>query len=137
MTEAELWHMQLLAVENTVACLEGTITIVFAYLAAAHFVGPRLTRFQAALASSFFVIAAASSAIMVLVEFRRAAFFMTRLSTQYGVESISPNYAMIPLFAALMALAIPASVFFMYQARRDGRGAPDATTVDHDGKRTS
>ena len=39
--------------------------------------------------------------------------------------------------AALMALAIPASVFFMYQARRDGRGAPDATTVDHDGKRTS
>lgn len=128
MTEAELWHMQLLAVENAVAGLEGVITIIFAYLAAAHFVGPRLTRFQAAMASSFFVIAAATSAFMAMVEFRRAAFFMSRLSSQYGVVSMSPNQVVIPLFAVLVVLAIPASVFFMYQSRRSGRGAPGGSS---------
>jgi len=41
MTEAELWYMQLLAVENTSAGLEGVATIAFAYLAAAYFVGAK------------------------------------------------------------------------------------------------
>lgn len=118
MTEAELWHMHLLAVENASVGLQGVMTIIFAYLATAHFVGKNLTRFQAVLASFFFVIAAGVSSFMALVEFRRAAFFMVQLGGRFGVASISPNNFVIPLFAVLMALLIPASVYFMYQVRK-------------------
>lgn len=55
---------------------------------------------------------------MTFVEFNRVAMFMERLTGQFGVEGISPNTVVIPLFAVLMALLIPASVFFMYQIRR-------------------
>ena len=48
MTEAELWHMHLLAVENTSAGLEGVSTIIFGYLAATYLIGAKLSRFQAA-----------------------------------------------------------------------------------------
>ena len=58
MTEAELWHMHLLAGENTFIGMENVATIIFAYLAAAYFVGGKLSRFQAALATVFFVFVA-------------------------------------------------------------------------------
>ena len=60
---------------------------------------------------------AAADTSEALVEFRRAAMFMEQLTSQFGVESISPNAVVIPLYAVLMALLIPASVFFMYQIR--------------------
>jgi hypothetical protein len=118
MTEAELWHMHLLAVENTSSALQGVMTIIFAYLATAYFAGHRLTRLQAAFVSVFFVCGAAVASFMALVEFRRAAFFMDRLAGQFGIESISPNSLVIPFFAGVMAIFIPASVLFMYQRRR-------------------
>ena len=119
MTEAELWNMQLLAAANASEAFQGVVTIIFAYLVAAYFVGRRLTRFQAALVSLFFVLGAAGASFMTFVEFRRAAMFMEQLTSQFGVESISPNAVVLPLYAVLMALLIPASVFFMYQIRKD------------------
>lgn len=47
---------------------------------------------------------------MTFVEFMRAAMFMEQLTSQFGVQSISPNAVVIPLYAVLMALLIPASV---------------------------
>jgi len=88
MTQAELWNMQLLAAANASESFQGVVTIIFAYLVTAYFVGRRLTHFQ-----------------------------MEQLTSQFGVESISPNAVVIPLYAVLMALLIPASVFFMYQIR--------------------
>ena len=64
---------------------------------------------------------AAADTSEALVEFRRAAMFMEQLTSQFGVESISPNAVVIPLYAVLMALLIPASVFFMYQIRKDSQ----------------
>jgi flagellar biosynthesis protein FliP len=128
MTQAELWHMQLLASANTSEAFEGVLTIIFAYLATAYFVGRRLTRFQAALVSFFFVLGTAGAALMTFVEFRRAVMFMEQLTSQFGVQSISPNAVVIPMYAILMALLIPASVFFMYQIRRNpelGAGPED------------
>ena len=122
MTEAELWHMHLLAVENASVGLQGVMTIIFAYLATAHFVGKSLTRFQAVLASTFFVIAAGVVSFMALVEFRRAVFFMDQLGVRFGIASISPNNVVIPLFAVLIALLIPASVYFLYQVRKHPSG---------------
>ncbi len=121
MTQAELWQLQLMAVSNTSGALTGTLTIVFAYLVAAYFVGARLSRFQAALISAVFVIGAGLGTFLAMVEFRRAAFFMDQLGQQFGVPSISPNALVIPLFGVVLAMVIPASVFFMYQIRRSPR----------------
>ena len=54
MTEAELWHMMLLAADNTFSGMAGIASITFAYLAAAYFVGAKLSRFQAAVATVSF-----------------------------------------------------------------------------------
>jgi hypothetical protein len=118
MTEAELWHMMLLSIEDLSANLETVLTIVFAYLAAAYFVGNKLTRFQAALISFFFVFAAGMAGFMSLVMWRRATYFVDQLVSRFGVESFSPNRPLLVLFAILLALFIPACVFFMYQIRR-------------------
>lgn len=136
MTEAELWNMQLLAAANASESFQGVVTIIFAYLVTAYFVGRRLTRFQAALVSLFFVLGAAGASFMTFVEFRRAAMFMEQLTSQFGVESISPNAMMVPAFSALMALLIPASVFFMYQIRRNPELGVGTATTDADASST-
>ena len=128
MTEAELWHMQLLAAANTSEAFQGVLTIIFAYLATAYFVGRRLTRFQATLASLFFLLGASGASFMTYVEFRRAAEFMERLTSEFAVHSISPNAVVIPFFLILMTLLIPASVFFLYQIRRNARSGADEET---------
>lgn len=118
MTEAELWHMMLLAVEDLAANLETLLTVVFAYLATAHFVGKKLSRFQAVLVSVFFVFAAGTAGFMALVMWRRATYFVDQLVGRFGVESFAPNQFLIVLFAIVLALLVPACVFFMYQSRR-------------------
>jgi hypothetical protein len=41
MTEAELWHLQLLAVDNSIGGASMLLTMVSGYLAVAYFVGRR------------------------------------------------------------------------------------------------
>jgi lysylphosphatidylglycerol synthetase-like protein (DUF2156 family) len=132
MTEAELWQLHLLAVANTADAFQGVLTIIFGYLVTAYFVGRRLTQFQSAIVSLLFVLGTAGTSFMTFVEFRRAAMFMEQLTSQFGVESISPNAVVIPLYVALMALLILASVFFMYQIRRNPRlgAGPEMTDSD-------
>jgi hypothetical protein len=119
MTEAELWQLHLVAVANTAEAFQGVLTIVFAYLVTAYFVGRRLTRFQSALVSLLFLLGAVGASFMSIVEFRRAVLFMGQLTSRFGVESISPNAVIIPLYAVLMGLLISAAVYFMYQIRRN------------------
>ena len=118
MTEAELWHMMLLAIEDMSAIFETLLTIFFAYLAAAYFVGRKLTRFQVALVSIFFVLAAGVTAFMGLVVWRRATYFLGQLVDRFGVESFAPNRSLIVVSAIVLALFVPACVVFMYQTRR-------------------
>lgn len=119
MAEAELWQLQLLAAANTAEAFQGVLTIIFACLATAYFVGRRLSRFQSALVSLLFLLGAVGASFMSIVEFRRAALFMEQLTSRFGVESISPNAVIIPLYAVLMGLLISAAVFFMHQIRRN------------------
>ena len=119
MSEAELWQMMLLASENTFGGLAGIATIIFAYLAAAYFVGAKLSRFQAALATVFFTTVAGCWAFFTWVFYRRAIYFMRELTENYGIESFAPNDAIIPIFAILLGLLITACVYFMYQVRRN------------------
>ena len=118
MTEAELWHMALLATEDLQAILETLLTVLSAYLAAAYFVGKKLTRFQAALVSSLFVAAAGVAGFMSVVMWRRTVYFLDQLVDRFGVESFAPNRPLMAFFAIMLALFIPACVSFMYQIRR-------------------
>lgn len=121
MTEAELWHMQLLAVDNTTNGLEGVASLIFGYLAAAYFVGGKLSRFQASVATVFFVVTASLFSFYTFVEYRRAAYFMRELTENYGIKSIAPNDVIVPVFAVVLALLIPACVYFMYEVRKKAK----------------
>ena len=126
MTEAELWHMQLLAVENTFIGMENVATIIFAYLATAYFVGGKLSRFQAALATVFFVSVASMFSAFAFTEYRRCVYFLHELKENYGVSQMLPNDAILPVGAILLALLIPACVYFMYQVRRNAKTVESA-----------
>jgi hypothetical protein len=121
MTEAELWHMMLLAADNIFSGMAGLATITFAYLATAHFVGGKLSRFQAALATVFYAIAAGSWSFFIIVFYRRAIFFLRELKENYGIESLAPNDAFLPIYATALGLLIPACIYFMYQVRRNAQ----------------
>lgn len=121
MTEAELWHMHLLAVENTFTGLDNVATIIFAYLATAYFVGSKLSRFQAALATVFFVGIAAVSSLYAFTEYRRNIYFLRELTENFGVTAMLPNDVIMPVSAIFLALLIPACVYFMYQVRRNAK----------------
>ena len=118
MTESELWHMMLLASDNTFNGMAGIATITFAYLAAAHFVGAKLSRFQAALATVFYAIAAGFWSFFTILFYRRAIFFLRRLAENYGIEALAPNDAVLPIYATVLGLLIPACIYFMYQVRK-------------------
>jgi len=121
MTEAELWHMMLLAADNTFSGMAGIASITFAYLAAAYFVGPKLSRFQAALATGFYMITGGSWSFFTVVFYRRGIFFMHELEKNYRIESFAPTDAFLPIIAAALGLLIPACIYFMYQVRRNAR----------------
>jgi hypothetical protein len=127
MTEAELWQMMLLASENTFNALAGVSAVFFAYLTAAYFVGAKLSRSQAALATILFIAGAGCWSLFTFVFYRRAIYFMDELAENYGIESFAPNDAMMAVFPTILALMILACVYFMYQVRKSARsgGAPD------------
>ncbi len=117
MTEAELWHMQLLAVDNSISGVSVLLTVISGYFAVAYFVGRRLGRFQAA---DFDVFHAWRGAWRVhgagAVPARRS-YFIEQLNAQFGVHSYVPNTAVNYVSGTLMFLLIPAALFFMYQIR--------------------
>jgi hypothetical protein len=123
MTESELWHMQLLAGENTFAGMDNVVTVIFAYLATAYFVGPKLSRFQAALATVFFVVVASVFSLYAFTELKRAVHFMHELTVNYGVTAMLPNDVIVTVGGVVLALLIPACVYFMYEVRKKAKRA--------------
>ena len=136
MTQAELWQLQLLAVSNSIDGIGVLLTVLSGYLLAAYFVGHRLSRYQAALVSTFFVVGAGLGAFMTFVQLRRAFYFIEQLSSQYGVRSYMPNTVMTYLGGTLLCLLVPAALFFMYQIRRNpSLGAGQSQTGSIQGRR--
>ena len=105
MTEAELWHMMLLAADNTFSGMAAIATVTFAYLAAAYFVGAKLSWFQAALATFFYTIVAGSWSFLTFVFYRRGIFFMRELEENYGIESFAPTDAFLPIYSDCAGIA--------------------------------
>jgi hypothetical protein len=136
MTEAELWHVQLLAVDNAIGGVSVLLTVISGYLAVAYLVGNRLGRFQVALISTFFTLGAGLGAFLTLVQVRRAAYFIEQLGTQFGIHSYMPNAAMTYFAGTVMFLLIPAALFFMYQIRRNPTlGADRGQAASNQGRR--
>ena len=136
MTQAELWQLQLMAVSNSIDGIGVLLTVLSGYLLVAYFVGHRLSRYQAALVSTFFVLGAGLGAFMTFVQLRRAFYFIEQLSSQYGVRSYMPNTVMTYLGGTLLCLLVPAALFFMYQIRRNpSLGAGQSQTGSNQGRR--
>jgi hypothetical protein len=119
MTQAELWQLQLMAVSNAIDGIGVLLTVLSGYLLTAYLVGYRLSRYQAALVSTFFMFGAGLGAFMAFVQLRRAFYFIEQLGSQYDVRSYMPNTVMTYLGGILMCLLVPAALFFMYQIRRN------------------
>ena len=119
MSSAELWELHLMAVDNSLAALGVLLSIVFAYLAVAYFVGARLGRFQVAVVSILFCFGAALTSFITITEVNRAIVFVERLRSSHGEDILIPTPVFFTGMSSLMALSIPVSLLFMYQIRRN------------------
>jgi len=127
MSEAELWEMFLDSLSVTTSVFNGALTVDFAYLATAYFVGRRLSTFQTVVVSFLYVFGAAILTLSFIGMLNRALYFAARLK-EIDPDLFflaSPPYVIT--FVALLVLSIPVSLFFMYQIRRNadlGAGSP-------------
>jgi hypothetical protein len=127
MSEAELWEMFPEAMSVTSSVFSVQLTVNFAYLATAYFVGRRLSTFQALVVSFLYVFGAGILTLSFFGVLNRGVEFAARLKE---IDSdlffiVTPLFA--TTFSALLALSIPVSLFFMYQIRRNpalGAGSP-------------
>lgn len=119
MTEAELWEMFLEASSVAATLFSVALTINFAYLATAYFVGKQLSAFQAFVVSFLYVFGAGILTMSFAAMLNRGMEFASRLQ-EIDLDLfflIRPSYVLA--FNVLLALSIPVSLFFMYQIRRN------------------
>ena len=119
MSEAELWDMMFAIAGNATSAFAGLTTMVFAYLAAAYFVGSRLTGFQALVVSSFFVFFAGITTAGLYGTLNRGVDFAEQLQKLNPDRRFYMDEPLLFPLVVLCALTIPTSVFFMYQIRRN------------------
>jgi len=125
MTEAELWEMFFLASGSSASAFGLLLTMLFAYLATAYFVGSRLTGFQALVVSSLFVFSSTLSTMGTYGGILRALDFIAQLQEIHPdkrfvfVASERMTYIFPALCGALCFLSIPVSLLFMYQIRKN------------------
>lgn len=118
MTEAEIYELALLSFDSVGTQLGLVLTLTFAYLATAYFVGSKLTRFQAAVVSFLFVFGMSILTVGCFGTLQRAISMIDRLRVLHPDETFIMSDAWAYSMTTLMALAIPVSLFFMYQIRR-------------------
>ncbi len=127
MTEAELWETFFDAMSVMASVFSVALTVNFAYLATAYFVGRRLTNFQTFVVSFLYVFGAGILTMTFASLLNRGLEFAAELKEMHPDRffMLTPFYAIT--FTALLAFAIPVSLFFMYQIRRNpdlGAGSP-------------
>jgi hypothetical protein len=102
------------------------LTVIFAYLATAYFVGSRLSIFQSLVVSGLFVFAALATIGACVAQLRRASEFQQQLSLQ------TDDLLLMPLKSAsfwatympmLMLAGVVVGLFFMYDTMRKNQPA--------------
>ncbi len=127
MSEAELWEMFFEALSVATSVFSGELTVNFAYLATAYFVGRRLSTFQTVVVSFLYVFGAAILTLSFIGMLNRGLYFAARLKEIDPDRFFLLNPSYVFTFATLLVLSVPVSLFFMYQIRRNpnlGAGSP-------------
>jgi hypothetical protein len=97
------------------------LTVTFAYLAAAYFVGAKLTKLQVGLVSGLYVFAAACASIPCILFIRRSITFQEFLAPKakaYNRELLVDLSFWSGYMGVLLALGILVSLYFMYDVRK-------------------
>ena len=119
MTEAELWEMFFESANMATSVFSVVLTVNFAYLATAYFVGKRLSGFQTLVVSFLYVFGAAILTMSFAAMMNRGMEFGAKLQAIHPDRFFLMSPVFITTFSALLALSIPVSLFFMYQIRRN------------------
>ncbi len=119
MTEVETYELMFMAFESTVDDFGLLLSILFAYLATAFFIGHRLNRFQSFVVSFLFVFAAALMVAATYGSMQRALNFVERLRQLHPEQFFMMSAPFANSLLVLMALSIPVSLYFMLQIRRN------------------
>jgi hypothetical protein len=121
MTQAELWEMNFMCIANALTAFSIYLTVAFAYLATAYFVGKKLSGLQTFVVSGLFIFASISAIGGCMAQLRRASEFQLQLASQ------SEELLLMPLTNAsfwktymplLMASGVLVSLYFMFDRRR-------------------
>ena len=118
MTEAELWDQLVQWVIGAGESMMSFITIMFAFLVMAYFVGPKLSRIQVTIVSALFIWASCIMIYVALGYFYRAQMFKERLA-EINPELqffLSPTAAVT--VALMMAIGTAVCLIFLFQTRK-------------------
>ena len=125
MTEAELWELMFMSVGNSTASLSVLLAVTFAYVAAAYFVGGKLSNFQTAVVSTLFIFGSGVATIGFFGALMRALEFVGQLQQIHPDRYFILSDNSVLTFTALMAAAMPVSLLFMLQIRLTSKHGPD------------
>ena len=118
MTEAEAFENALLASANGITSFAVYISVTFGYLAAAHFVGPNLTRTQVTIFNSLFVFASFSCLLSLDANMITHAAAVEQAPNLYP-DGLTNRAGFWRIYMnTLLAAGILASLYFMIAARR-------------------
>jgi hypothetical protein len=93
------------------------LSILFAFLATAFFIGSRLTRFQSMVVSFLFIFGATIMIAGTYGVMQRALGFVEHLRKLDPDEFFMMSATFANALLALMVLSIPVSLYFLYQIR--------------------
>jgi hypothetical protein len=125
MTEAELWELMFMSVGNGTASLSVLLTITFVYLAAAYFLGSKLSNFQTVVVSTLFVFGSGVATIGFFGALMRALEFVGQLQEIHPDRYFILSDNSVLAFTVLMAAAVPVSLLFMLQIRLNSKRASE------------
>lgn len=118
MSEAELWDQQVQWMVAGGESMMGYVSIMFAFLVMAYFVGEKLSRNQTIIACALFVWASLMQIYAAIGYFWRAQMFVDRLLEidPALVFFLSPGVTV--LIALMMLIGMVVCLLFLQQTRR-------------------
>jgi hypothetical protein len=119
MSEAEIWQLMFMAVDSSLGCVAAILTMCFAYIAAAYFEGNKLSRTQALVITLIFVGGAGMMTVALFGTLSRYYQFNMLVRHLYPDERFVAGAYFVRVWTGLMVTIALASVFFMYQIRRN------------------
>lgn len=120
MSEAEIWQIMFMAVDSSLACIAAVLTMCFAYIAAAYFKGNRLSGTQSLILTLIFVAGAGMMTVALLGALSRFHQFVVLVKPLYPDEQfVAAGAYFVRIWIGVIVAMIAASVFFMYQIRRN------------------